>query len=88
MPFFKSSPNLPDHEKARVEFHLQQLAECLGGDLLRRPVMIPEAVFGTDPRHTSLGEVLGKIGDHLSVDVSPISVQTSVKSLEVCGGGG
>ena len=88
MPFFKSSPNLPDHEKARVEFHLQQLAECLGGDLLRRPVMIPEATFGNDPRHTSVDEVLAKIGEHLSIDVAPLSVQTTPKALEVCGGGG
>lgn len=88
MPFFRSSPNLPDHEKARIEFHLQQLAECLGGDLLRQPVMDPEVTFGNDPSSTNLDEVLAKIGKHLGMDVRPITIQTSLKSPEVCGGGG
>ncbi len=88
MLFLKSTPNLPDHEKARVEFHSQQLAECLGGELMRRPVLVPDAVFGSQADGTDLDDVLKKIGDHLGIDVAPISVQTALKSLEVCGGGG
>ena len=30
MVFFKTVPNLPDMDKARIEHALQRLAECLG----------------------------------------------------------
>ena len=86
--FFNSSPNLPDHEKARIEFHLQQLAECIGPELLRKPVLIPDDTFGHSPLGTNIDEVLTKIGRHLEMDTHPITVVVQPKALEVCGGGG
>lgn len=88
MLFFKSVPNLPDHEKARVEFHLQQLAECLGPKAMRSPVLVPDEVFGEGVGTENIGDVLEIIGRHLEIDVTPIKIQTALKSLEVCGGGG
>jgi hypothetical protein len=86
--FFKSSPNLPDHEKARVEYHLQQLTECVGHELMLKPIVIPDETFGRHANETNLSLILKAIGDHLGHDIDAIQVLVQPKALEVCGGGG
>lgn len=83
MAFFKSKPNVPDGEKARIEFHAQQIAENLGFPRLELPILSPSAVFGNTPADT-----MKRVGQHLSHDVSDIQIVVEPKAVEKCGGGG
>lgn len=88
MGLFKSSPNLPDHEKARVEYHLQQLSECLNSHLFLKPVVVPEEVFGHRAQDLQPQDVLDFVGEYLEYDVHPVTIEVQPKALELCGGGG
>jgi len=83
MLFFKSSANLPDGEKARLEFHLQQIAECVGPERLKLPVKSISAL-----RFDDAEQALNSIGKHLKHDVSGVTIQTELKQQQQCGGGG
>lgn len=88
MAFFKSKPGLPDHEKARIEFHLQQISECIGFERLKRPVLSEESVLFQNGQLKSAEQIAFLLGDHLEHDVSDISIQTTPLPPEKCGGGG
>ena len=88
MGFFKPKPSLPDHEKARVEYHLQQLAECIGFDLMRADMLIPEQAFASAPSDLNAETILKALGEHLHYDVQPVTVLNQPKPVEKCGGGG
>ena len=90
MPFFKSAPNLPDDEKARIEFHLQQISETIGFDRLQLPVLMEREVLYETQQSSlrSSEQVLAAVGEHLSYDISEISVQTIPMPPEKTGGGG
>lgn len=88
MGLFKAKPGLPDHEKARVEFNLQQLAECIGFDLMQSDFLNPEEAFTGDPHELSSEMILKAVGEHLDHDVGPVTVLSKPKPLQKCGGGG
>lgn len=88
MAFFKSTPNLPDGEKARIEFHLQQIAECIGFERFTQPVLSEESVLlGNGAPPTDDG-ILNLAGAHLEHDVSELKIRTVLLPPEKCGGGG
>ncbi len=92
MPLFKPSPTLPDNERARIEFHLQQIAECIGFDRFRLPVLSVESLLYDDVSSQqairSLDQLKQRIGEHLRHDVDKVKVQTIPMQPEKVGGGG
>ena len=88
MGLFKPKPGLPDYEKARIEYHLQQLAECIGFDLLKNEFFIPEQTLASDPAELNSETILKLLGEHLRYDVTPVTVLSKPTPLEKCGGGG
>jgi hypothetical protein len=90
MAFFKLTPNLPEGEKARIEFHLQQIAECIGFKRFTLPVLSQDSVLYGSSRseYQTANQVVRFAGEHLGHDVSGISIQTVPLPPEKCGGGG
>lgn len=88
MPFFKSAPSVSPDEKPRIEFHLQQLVECLGADRFKLPVLTKDQLLGSSDAIHSADEILNITGQHLSHDVSGITIQSVPIAPEKCGGGG
>ena len=91
MQLFKSKPSLTDGEKARIELHLQQIAESIGADRLRLDVLTEEQLLYRDAESSTLEDVKSlavKIGQHLSHDVGNIAIREQPQTLEKCGGGG
>ena len=90
MPFFKSAPNLPDDEKARIEFHLQQIHESIGFDRMQLPVMNERDIL-YDAQQSELRsskQILTAVGEHLNYDTAEIRLQTLPMPPEQTGGGG
>ncbi len=85
--FFKPKPNLPDGEKARIEFHLQHIAETIGMERLTLPVLSRDTLLGWVGSKTPQ-EMIGLIGQHLKHDVSGVGFQLDPQQLQQCGGGG
>ena len=88
MPFFKSAPSVSAEEKPRIEFHLQQLVECLGPDRFTLPVLGKDDVLGSSDAIRPANEILSVVGKHLSHDVSGVTIQSVPLAPEKCGGGG
>ena len=88
MPFFKSAPSVSAEEKPRIEFHLQQLVECLGADRFTLPVLGKDEVLGSSDAIRSDDQILNLVGKHLSHDVTGITIQSVPLAPEKCGGGG
>jgi hypothetical protein len=86
--FFKPKPNLPDAEKARIEFHLQQIAECVGFDRFTLPVLSRDRLFGLYETEKDPQQVIGFVGKHLAHDVSGIRLSVVPQQLQNCAGGG
>lgn len=82
--FFKPKPNLPDGDKARIEFHFQQIASCIGAERVKLPVLSRDAFLGK----ASTQEIVDLVGQHLSHDVSAIQVNAVLQQAGQCGGGG
>ena len=85
--FFKAKPNLPDGEKARLEFHLQQIADALGMERMRLPVLGLKSIRGWMTTKTPQ-QIIATIGEHLSHDVGDVGFNLDPKQLQQCGGGG
>lgn len=92
MALFKSTPNLPDGEKARIEFHFHQLAESIGFERFRLPVLEEQQLLqgsGTGRAESgSVDQVKSLIGTHLGHDVNNVNVQTLPMQTQKVGGGG
>ena len=91
MQLFKSKPSLTDGEKARIELHLQQIAESIGADRLRLKVLTEKDLLYRDAEGSALEDVKSlavKIGKHLSHDVGNVGLREQPQALEKCGGGG
>ncbi len=82
--FFKPKPNLSDGEKARVEFHLQRIAEAIGIERLKLPVLGRDELL----RLKTPQDIVNRVGEHLSHDVSAIQVTSVLQQAGQCGGGG
>ncbi len=92
MAFFKSTPNLPSGEKARIEFYLQQIAECIGFERFKLPVLSEDQLLngvGTQPPEIqSVDQIKNLVGKHLRHDVSELKLQTFPMQPQKVGGGG
>jgi hypothetical protein len=90
MAFFQSTPNLPCNEKARIEFHLQQISECIGFERLKLPVLSEDELSrgGGRTENRSADQVLAAVGSHLDHNVSEIGLQTMPMPTQKSGGGG
>ena len=86
--FFKSKPNLRDAEKARIEFHLQQIAECIGFDRFKLPVLSSEKLLSWFQAKQTPEQMIATLGQHLSHDVGGIKFVVSAQPIEKCGSGG
>lgn len=85
---FSVKPCLPYFEKARIEFLLQRLAECIGVEAMKLPVLIPEETFARNGQALPLEQILQLIGQHLNHDTSAIRIRIAPQILNTCGGGG
>ena len=88
MNFFKTKPNLSNGEKAKVEFHFQQLADCLGFDRFQLPVQDLNLPLGVIRGDDGVNRLVALVGEHLSHDVAGLGVKVTPQQLEKCGGGG
>lgn len=90
MQFFKSKPSLPNNEKSRLEYHLQQIAEAMGRDRLTRPVLSAAAILPAADQTASrtTKQIMNLVGDHLGHDTSGISLQMFPMQPVKSGGGG
>ena len=92
MAFFKPTANLPSGEKARIEFHFQQIAECIGVGRLRLPVLSQMNVLyensSQPPEPRSVDQIKSLVGEHLGHDVSDVRIQSLPMQTQKVGGGG
>lgn len=86
MAFFRSAPNIGDHEKARLEFQLQEIAESIGFDRFQKPVVRAERLLAL--RGEAPEDIAAFAADHLGHQIAGLQVQTAIEAQEKCGGGG
>lgn len=86
--FFKPKPNLPDAAKARMECHFQQIAECIGFDRMRLPVLRRKTLLGKFESDPSPAEMIRFVGDHLGHPSPEISLRVEPQTAASCSGGG
>ena len=75
MAFFQTKPNLPDGEKARIEFHLQQLADHFGIGQLLLPVVDEDDILTDKGIARTPVQIKEFVGQHLGVNVAAVKVQ-------------
>ena len=88
MVLFRAKPNLSDGEKARLEFYYQQIAECIGSERLRLPVIERKALLNHWESNHSIEKYQQFLGDHLGHDAESISVRVAPQIVANCSGGG
>ncbi|MCP4083096.1 MAG: hypothetical protein GY819_04495 [Planctomycetaceae bacterium] len=88
MAFFNSGPNLPDDEKARIEFHLQQIVDCIGQERTQLPVLSTATLMGMGQGDRSVKDIAAAVGQHLSYPAGEIKVQVIPELLKKVGSGG
>lgn len=86
MIFFQSKPAVSTTDKARLEFRLQQISDCLGADKLLLPVLPIQNLIA--PAQSGLGNTLDAVAKHLGVDFSGFKIQESLDVVEQKSGGG
>ena len=79
---------MPDDEKARIEFHLQQMAECIGFERFRLPILSEESLLSENAASQTIDQVKHLVGKHLGHAVREIRIETVPLPPEKCGGGG
>lgn len=82
--FFKSRPNLSPNEKAQVEFCFQWIADCLGPDRMRLPVLRSDELLTGQ----TMSEIVNTVGHHLQHNVDQLKTVMEPQLLEKCGSGG
>ena len=89
MPIFQTRPNLPDGEKARIEFHFQQLVEHLGNSRFLLPVASEDDILGPPSARRDIHDIRDYVGRHLNFDVNQIQIQHQPQlPVKKSGGGG
>ena len=83
---------MPDAEKSRIEFHMQQIAECVGWERFTLPVVSRNTLFELYESKRKPQQVIEFVGDHLAHDVSGIQFRivpqpTQGSCGSGCGGG-
>ncbi len=86
--FFKPKPNLPDAEKARIDFHFQQIAECIGFDRFRLPVLSRKTLLGLFESKQTPPQMIRFVGDHLDHDTTELQFSVVSQQAASCSGGG
>jgi hypothetical protein len=86
MAFFKAKPNVSDHDKARIEFHLQEIAESIGFERFVLPVVSEASLM--DHAGKTPQQIVAFASEHLSHNTAGLSVQVAIVPEEKCGGGG
>lgn len=86
MVFFKSKPAIGDHEKARIEFHFQEIAESIGFERFRLPTIRRHQFI--DLQGKTADQIVAFVGQHLSHNVAGLEVRIAIAPQEKCGGGG
>jgi hypothetical protein len=92
MAFFKPKPNISDGEKARIEFYLQQIAECIGFERFKLPVLSENQLLhggaANPAEFQTVDQIKNMVGKHLRHDVSELKIQTFPMQPQKVGGGG
>jgi hypothetical protein len=88
MAFFKPKPNLGDHEKARIEFHLQEIAESIGFERFKLPVLRVDQLMDLKIQSKTPEQIVAFAAEHLSHNIAGLKVQVAIEPQEKCGGGG
>lgn len=88
MALFKPKSNLPDDEKARIEFHLQQIAECIGFDRFHLPVLRAQPLLEVSKSGGDVRQLTAHIGKHLNHEISGLRVNVFPQLVNKTGGGG
>ncbi len=87
MLFFKTKPDIADHDKARLEFRLQQITDQVGSERMRLPIQESDQLIPSNPdaKPQSVVEILR---NHLQHDFDGFKVQESLDVVEQKSGGG
>ncbi|SMP73040.1 hypothetical protein SAMN06265222_1162 [Neorhodopirellula lusitana] len=85
--FFQPKANLSDSAKSRIEFCLQQIAECIGFERLLLPVVSRKAIFDLYEVERDPQQVIAFVGKHLEHDVNGIQVRNALPQAQSAGGG-
>ncbi|EMI58404.1 hypothetical protein [Rhodopirellula sallentina] len=85
--FFQPKANLSDSAKSRIEFCLQQIAECVGFERLLLPVVSRKAIFDLYDAERDPQQVIAFVGRHLGHDVNEIQVRNALPQAQSAGGG-
>ncbi|MEM6689007.1 MAG: hypothetical protein AAF664_06240 [Planctomycetota bacterium] len=86
--FFKPKANLHDSEKSRIEFHLQQIAECIGFDRFTLPVLSRKTLFGFYDTKGDPKKIIDSVGKHLAHDVGDVQFRVVPQMAQsTCGSG-
>ena len=91
MALFKTTPGVPDGERARLEFHFQQIADCIGFERFRLPFISESDLIkghNTGAAKSAVSDLKDFLGRHLKHDTSELQVQTMPMQLQKIGGGG
>ena len=86
--FWKPKATLPDGEKSRIEFHLQQIAECIGFDRFTLPVLGRRTLYGLYESKRDPRQMIEFVGNHLNHDVSGVRFCVVPQQPQNCSGGG
>ena len=87
--FFAAKPNVTVGEKSRIEFYLQQLAECIGFERFVLPVLSRQKLIGlVEAEQHTPEQIVYFLGEHLNHDVGEIRVQLDPQQAADCSGGG
>ena len=86
--FWKPKANLPDAEKSRIEFHLQQIAESVGFDRFTLPVLSRNDLFGLYESKRDPQQMIEFVGNHLNHGVSGVGFRVAPQQAQNCSGGG
>ncbi len=85
MALFGTKPNLSGNERARIEFHLQQILDCVGLEPFQFPSFDPQPFLRPGSDLAGMSQALS---DHLSHDIQQLHIEVVPQELEKCGGGG
>mgnify|MGYP001223462001 FL=1 len=86
--FFAAKPNVTVGEKSRIEFYLQQLAETIGFERFRLPVLSRNTLLGLIQSEQNNEQIVAFLGEHLSHDIDAIRVQLDPQQAANCSSGG
>lgn len=85
--FFQSKPDIADHDKARLEFRLQQITDAVGVVRMQSSIQASTRLVPSDP-NAKPEQILETIRDLTGHDFSGLKIQQSLDVLQPKSGGG